>query len=927
MSSYVATIAQKQVLFKEDFSGDMSGWVSNDSFSERWEAKTTNNAGGVSPELSFSGANQNVNIESRFISPEIDLSSYEGEKIELTLRQFLWKADSEDGVIGIDILNDGQWESVWTTKKLEKTINKISFPCPLNNADKFQFSFIYKGNLAKLKEWSIDNIEITYSPDVDVEIKNVLLDSYVVDLNENTKITMQLKNIGTEKITSMEVNYQVGNNFLVSEIITELDFDVDAEYNVEFSRPIDLLPHGKYDVKVWVSKLNNIDISDYPISFSEIEVNGAFFLRKLPLVEYFSSVYCAPCQGFGRDMKQYLNRIKEKYVFTQYQTKRPVPGDKYYNEDGGIKASYYNMPGAPSAYINGKNPPNVPIAVRDSVNSEYEKSAEIDLKGTFQIIDSTIKMNVSIVPYLSGEYTLFVSVNQGDMLWYGAYGQTNVMMKMLPDGNGTPLEFTYGQPINIDIEEDLSETLILDYNDIIVTMWVQNIETKHMLNSAYATQTNSPLSLSPPMKLRAINKGLKVLLEWESPSLGGLIDGYDIYRNGDTIAENIKTTSYEDINVEEGIYSYYVRAIYAESNLTSPHSRADVFVTPLVNAPENIKIETDDYKVIDITWDHSSSENVKGYNIYRSGTKINSSLVTETHFTDNIPYVGTYYYQIRTETNDGLLSDYSERVYSPLHKEVVPDEVSLLQLNSDKLVVSVSWSAPGEMLVDGYNIYRDDEKINENPVEKLSYMDTLFGLKSYCYNIKAIVRGEESGDSGKKCIDLSIDSLILSLPVAFQVTHNKSEINVSWNKMTSISIDGYNVYRDNIKLNEVLVIDTFFIDNISEFTEYCYSFSIVTGHEEKKSEEFCLITEDDTGIKYLEDMELISLYPNPVENVIFIETKLGVKSINVYDINGHMVYCENHHNGRIYTDKWTSGTYVVKIETDSGIFIRKVIKR
>jgi Abnormal spindle-like microcephaly-assoc'd, ASPM-SPD-2-Hydin len=69
---------------------------------------------------------------------------------------------------------------------------------------------------------------------------------------------------------------------------------------------------------------------------------------------------------------------------------------------------------------------------------------------------------------------------------------------------------------------------------------------------------------------------------------------------------------------------------------------------------------------VTLTWTASQSQNVVGYNMYRSAqqngafTKINTSLITGTNYRDNNVYPGdTYYYKATAVNSQGVESGYS----------------------------------------------------------------------------------------------------------------------------------------------------------------------------------------------------------------------------------------------------------------------------
>jgi len=72
-----------------------------------------------------------------------------------------------------------------------------------------------------------------------------------------------------------------------------------------------------------------------------------------------------------------------------------------------------------------------------------------------------------------------------------------------------------------------------------------------------------------------------VLIEWDSPALDFLI-GYNIYRDGSLIAEQITNTKYLDQNLTYGTYGYFLTAIYSYG-ISQPTATVYAIISPTQN--------------------------------------------------------------------------------------------------------------------------------------------------------------------------------------------------------------------------------------------------------------------------------------------------------------------------------------------------------
>jgi len=73
------------------------------------------------------------------------------------------------------------------------------------------------------------------------------------------------------------------------------------------------------------------------------------------------------------------------------------------------------------------------------------------------------------------------------------------------------------------------------------------------------------------------------------------------------------------------------------------------------------------------------------------------------------------------------------------------------------------------------------------------------------------------------------------------------------------------------------------------------------------------------------------MYPNPVKDFVIINTQEAVKNIEIYDISGKFIHEEliigTPNTIEISTEKLATGTYFVKIKTESGATaVKKMVK-
>lgn len=70
-----------------------------------------------------------------------------------------------------------------------------------------------------------------------------------------------------------------------------------------------------------------------------------------------------------------------------------------------------------------------------------------------------------------------------------------------------------------------------------------------------------------------------------------------------------------------------------------------------------------------------------------------------------------------------------------------------------------------------------------------------------------------------------------------------------------------------------------------------------------------------------------NVYPNPVTNVLYIQSKNKVNSISIYSLNGTLVFQnDNISDPAINLCNFKAGLYILKIKTDRGILFKKILK-
>ncbi|MBR0178683.1 MAG: T9SS type A sorting domain-containing protein, partial [Bacteroidales bacterium] len=199
-----------------------------------------------------------------------------------------------------------------------------------------------------------------------------------------------------------------------------------------------------------------------------------------------------------------------------------------------------------------------------------EQVALFDIRSSFSMQGSTIKVVADIMPFVDQNARVFVSVNEKKTVNNtGSNGETeffHVMMKMLPDAQGTQVDFVVGEEQHFEFECDMASTHVEEMSDLEVAVWVQNHATKEIYNSRFAYEYTDEHPYSVQNLKAEEEEGVYchcLLVSWDAPSQG-TPTGYNVYVNNVLVAENVDETEYEFEYLPEKLYIIEVQAIYGE---------------------------------------------------------------------------------------------------------------------------------------------------------------------------------------------------------------------------------------------------------------------------------------------------------------------------------------------------------------------------
>ena len=557
-----AMMAQNRgVLLQESFDGASmpAGW-SIDAQPNNWSVSATNNAGGEANEMHLTWSPQ-FNGMTRLVSPAVDMTG-----ITSVVFSFKHALDNYSGAntIGVATTSDGgtTWNQAWTqsysTSGSWTVSQEISTP-DLGQAN-VQFCIFFNGSSYNINDWFFDDIMVFTLENLDLAITSVTLPDFVG--SGETSFGINVFNFGSTTVTSVEASYLVEGMENVTETFS-VNIPSLGTATLNFNTTSILSP-GSYIVNYTLNTVNGLqdDVADNNIMEKSVSV-AIGEAERIPMIEHFSSSTCGPCVSVNTQMLNFCNNNPGRFTYTKYQMNWPGNGDPYYTEEGGVRRTYYGVSAVPQCFLDGEDQGYA--AISQSVFDEHaERTAFMDIRGSFSVEGNTINVKADVMPYIDADARLFVSVNEKETHGnVGGNGETSfhhVFMKMLPNAQGTTVNFTATELQHFEFTQDMSGTHVEEMSDLEVSIWVQNYTTKEMFNSHFAYEYTD---VHPyPVENLALTEGPRgsLLASWDAPANGNPL-GYDVYVNNELVAENTTETSYS-FETESGVF--YVVGVVAK---------------------------------------------------------------------------------------------------------------------------------------------------------------------------------------------------------------------------------------------------------------------------------------------------------------------------------------------------------------------------
>ena len=470
------------------------------------------------------------------------------------------------------------------------------------------------------------------------------------------------------------------------------------------------------------------------------------------------------------------------------------------------------------------------------------------------------------------------------------------------------------------------------------------LSTKHVTTYSYDDPYYFNVMVSNTINLPMVENltatatsSSKINLTWDAVNN---VNGYNVYRNGQKIA-TVTETTFEDTKLNhETQYCYAVTTItsYGESGF-SEETCASTLEPTEAQTPTNLIATAESGSTIVLTWDEA--DEATSYNVYQGSELIATELTSTMYIVNGLEAETEYCFSV-TAVNKLGESGKSESACATTLKSEEPEPETLAapvvtaEATSDTTIL-LTWEAVENAV--RYNIYSGDSTI-KLAVNATSY--TVTGLEAetqYCFNVVALNRESQSDKSEDACATTlkAEEPAKLDAPTNLRATIRqdvldydyKFEITVAWDAVEGAK--GYDVYVNTEKAQDFhmgYTNGTAYVMGSNQ--ETTFEFYVVAFNDETESEpsEICTVIVKGDAIE--ETNASFNVYPNPVNDKLYIEAETEIEEVVVYDVYGrHQVTETPSHQGNLSVDvtDLNSGVYLVKVVTENGEAVQRFIKK
>lgn len=579
------------VIIDEHFDGASmpEDWTTFGEGTGNWCISNTSNAGGTENEVNLRHDTPTFNGTTRLAAPAMNLNG-----VNSIIVQFKFHFENYLGThkLGVATSKDGgvTWHQAWQegfSSNGVYTVDELLSTPDMNNGNVL-VAIYYTGNSEFFYNLYFDDIRIIALKNNDASLNEInVLDKLPMRGNE---ISFTLTNSGHDVINSIEAQYHFDDEEIVTETFQTHLESLESQ-TLTFSKKKNLNPDAN-TCHVEITKVNGVPDDDQTNNHLDKNVFiGYGSTPRTVMIEHFSSCTCPHCPNADAVMATLTASNPGKFAYVKYEMNWPGPGDPYYTEDGQAMRDYYNVTGIPDLFFDSKDIYFIDVS-QENFDSLYASCAFADIKGSFTMSGSVINIVIDVTSHFNMDgCKLMVSVNEKTTTENVREEFHHVMMKMLPDANGTDLTLNPMETKHFEFSHDMSGTFVEELDDLEVAAWIHKRDTKEIINSHFLYENVTGINPARNIQMTD-NQDSTITVSWESPNSGSP-DGYDLHINGEKFLNNSSETSY---TFDSEADTYYIAEVTARyGNNVSVKEISDLYIpmatdensTPSINIHPN----------------------------------------------------------------------------------------------------------------------------------------------------------------------------------------------------------------------------------------------------------------------------------------------------------------------------------------------------
>lgn len=349
----------------------------------------------------------------------------------------------------------------------------------------------------------------------DAFLKAIEIDDALFLSSAPYSIDVTIENIGIDTITSAQVATSIDGGTATISTVNNLNIPSNAEGTFNISSNWSPSTKGTYEIKTWVETINTVvdqnNQNDTLVKTVSIYGNEN---RRVPLIESFTSSTSPTSQTSNSNIETLVTNNLGSVTSLKYQMNSPGTGDPYFTSESLSRFQLYSTQAVNSVLLDGQMQMYSQQLNQDSITERLENVAFVEIEATFWVSGQIAYITADVNPletFNGQNYVLHTAIFENTTSQNAkTSGETEfyqVMKKMVPNANGTFLgglnksssvthnlsyqfKGNYRLPSNANNQIDhSSEHSVEQFSDLGVVLWVQDNDTKKILQSAYAVNT------------------------------------------------------------------------------------------------------------------------------------------------------------------------------------------------------------------------------------------------------------------------------------------------------------------------------------------------------------------------------------------------------------------------------------------------------